>query len=230
MTHQPQNILAVDTATRTLRLALAFGPDRLVKSEERDIPSHGQVLMRKLDDLCSAAGLEREQLQALVVGTGPGSFTGLRIALAAVKGIALGLNIPVVSVSLFEVAARRLADEPRAVTVLAPFKRDALVRSVVRAGVWDHSRVTTVANERDDLLALFRFGPVAAIGLDDFTMGLSPDLAGGIRLLAYDAVDLLAAGKDKLAAGRAADLDTLEPLYAQPSQAELNLEKNRRTD
>src|SRR5512147_1747748 len=98
------NLLAIDTATATLRLALKFGEDRLVKSSERVERSHGQMLMRKIENLCGSASVAPDQIGGIAVAIGPGSFTGLRIGLAAAKGMAVALDIPIVGVSHFDIA------------------------------------------------------------------------------------------------------------------------------
>ncbi|RME27728.1 MAG: hypothetical protein D6800_04680, partial [Candidatus Zixiibacteriota bacterium] len=112
--------------------------------------------------------------------------------------------------------------------VLAPFKKDAFVGSRLQADGTLSTDLDVVSNNRDDLLALFRLGAVAAIAIDDNLFDLPPELAGGIRRLTYDASDLLTVGSEKLARGETDDVATLEPLYAQPSQAELRFVETHR--
>jgi len=109
----PQSVLAIDSSTHILKLALSFGDDRLVQISEEVEKSHGQIIVKKINELFQSAGLNKSMLRAIVVATGPGSFTGLRIGLATAKGIATALNIPVAGVGVFEVAVYKLRDEKR---------------------------------------------------------------------------------------------------------------------
>ena len=100
-----ENILAIDTATKHLRLALQFGQDRTVKSDERVTKSHSQMLSRKIDNLLQSGGLDKKNIGAIIINRGPGSFTGIRIGIATAQGMSVAMNIPVVAVSMFDIAA-----------------------------------------------------------------------------------------------------------------------------
>jgi tRNA threonylcarbamoyladenosine biosynthesis protein TsaB len=217
------NVLALDTSTSMLRLAMAFGGDAVVKREEDVERSHGMMLMKKISDICESSGLNIKQIAGLVVCTGPGSFTGLRIGLASAKGIAVALKIPIASVSLFEIAARRLADVDQEVQVVVPFKRDELFVGVARGGLCEQSSIRAVPLDQIETALAGR--PVIGVGLDPIL--LVPDLASSPlgSSLVFDAGDLLQIGVERLQAGDFADLRTLEPLYIQKSQAEINFDK-----
>lgn len=93
-------ILVLDTATSTPVIALAAADGSVVA--ERPWQSHhrhGEELLQRLDELLAEAGTTRRDLTGVVVGTGPGSFTGLRIGLATAKTIAYTLNLPLVGIS-----------------------------------------------------------------------------------------------------------------------------------
>lgn len=88
-------------------------------------------LMPFLEEMLRDQGLGWGDLSALGVGIGPGNFTGIRIAVAAARGLALGLGVPAVGVSGFEAAAYGLA---RPVTVLLPAPRDQVYRQDLGEG------------------------------------------------------------------------------------------------
>jgi tRNA threonylcarbamoyladenosine biosynthesis protein TsaB len=90
-------ILAFDTATDVATSALVSGDDVL---GERT--STARTVLDDVDRLLAAAGMRAGDLEALVVGTGPGSFTSTRIGLAAVRGLELALGIPVAGVSTLD--------------------------------------------------------------------------------------------------------------------------------
>jgi len=87
-------ILAFDTATDLATSALVA--DGVTLAERTTRP---QSLLADVDALLAAAGGSPADLTAIVVGTGPGSFTGTRIGLAVARGLALALDLPVAGVS-----------------------------------------------------------------------------------------------------------------------------------
>jgi tRNA threonylcarbamoyladenosine biosynthesis protein TsaB len=93
-------ILVLDTATRVPIVALA-APDGSVLAERtwESRHRHGEELLAHLESALAEIGGRPEDLTAVVVGTGPGSFTGLRIGLATAKTIAYALGVPIVGVS-----------------------------------------------------------------------------------------------------------------------------------
>jgi tRNA threonylcarbamoyladenosine biosynthesis protein TsaB len=93
-------VLAFDTATDVATSALV--EDGRVLGERTSEP---RSLLAAIDGLLRDAGAEPGDLAALVVGTGPGSFTGTRIGLAAARGLALALDLPVAGVSTLDALA-----------------------------------------------------------------------------------------------------------------------------
>ena len=93
-------ILAFDTATDVATSALV--DDGEVIAERR---SRAQTLLEDVDALLRQGGAHPRDLDALAVGTGPGSFTGVRIGLAAARGLALSLDLPGAGVSTLDALA-----------------------------------------------------------------------------------------------------------------------------
>ncbi len=87
-------ILSFDTATSTATCALLRGGE--VVGERL---TEARSLLAAADELLRAAGIEASELDGLVLGTGPGSFTSIRIGLATGRGLALALGIPAAGVS-----------------------------------------------------------------------------------------------------------------------------------
>jgi tRNA threonylcarbamoyladenosine biosynthesis protein TsaB len=114
-------ILGIDTAT-TAASAAIVEDERLVTEETGDgfqgrgngtTPhrgNHAEILLPLIDKLLETAGLRLTDLSALAVAIGPGSFTGLRIGLSTVKGLAYGSETPVVSVPTLAAVAARVND------------------------------------------------------------------------------------------------------------------------
>jgi len=112
-------ILAFDTATNTATSALVR--DGEVLGERTSVASR---VLADADELLRDAGLGQAQVSHLAVGTGPGSFTGIRIGLAAARGLAFSLGVPVAGVSTLDALA---AGAPGAVAVIDARRREVFV-------------------------------------------------------------------------------------------------------
>lgn len=112
-------ILAFDTATD--RATSALVDDGEVLGER---VSRAATLLADVDALLRQAGAHPRDLSGLAVGIGPGSFTGIRIGLAAARGLALALGLPVAGVSTLDALA---AGAPGAVPVIDAKRREVFV-------------------------------------------------------------------------------------------------------
>jgi tRNA threonylcarbamoyladenosine biosynthesis protein TsaB len=108
--------LAFDTATDVATVALVR--DGEVLGERR---SRAVSVLADADELVRAAGARPADLDLVAVGVGPGSFTGVRIGLAAARGLALALDVPVAGVSTLDALA---AGAPGAVPVIDARRRE----------------------------------------------------------------------------------------------------------
>ena len=104
---QPDSIiLAFDTSAAHCAAALLSG-DRVVTRVDAMAKGQAEHLMPMLDEMLADAGLTWADLDGIGVGTGPGNFTGIRIAVSAARGLALGLGKPGVGVDGFAARAYR---------------------------------------------------------------------------------------------------------------------------
>jgi len=92
-------ILSFDTSGAYCAAALLSGQQILASTAEEMSRGQAERLMPLLEELLGRAGMTWRDLTALGVGVGPGNFTGIRIAVSAARGLALGLDIPAVGVS-----------------------------------------------------------------------------------------------------------------------------------
>jgi tRNA threonylcarbamoyladenosine biosynthesis protein TsaB len=109
-------VLAFDTATPVATSALLREGEVLGERASR-----AAAVLADADELLRGAGFAPRDLDALVVGTGPGSFTGIRIGLAAARGLALALGIPAAGVSTLAALA---AGSPGAQPVIDAQRRE----------------------------------------------------------------------------------------------------------
>ena len=91
------NVLAIDTSSTACILGLQVGGN-VFTDIRRSGRSHSRDILPSISSLLEVNGLTFEQLDYIVFGEGPGSFTGLRIAVGVVQGLGYGLDIPVVPV------------------------------------------------------------------------------------------------------------------------------------
>ena len=102
---EPPLLLAIETATTHTSVALARGEEILDEQEASpEIPA-AACLMPAIDALLGRNRIRLAQIGALALSVGPGSFTGLRIGVATVKGLAFGVEVPVVAVPTLEALA-----------------------------------------------------------------------------------------------------------------------------
>jgi tRNA threonylcarbamoyladenosine biosynthesis protein TsaB len=98
-------ILAFDCAGAQCAAAILSDGDILATRQSVAERGHAQLLIPMLVDLLDEAGLKFSDIDRFAVTTGPGSFTGIRVALAAAHGLALGTGKPIVGVTVFEAMA-----------------------------------------------------------------------------------------------------------------------------
>jgi tRNA threonylcarbamoyladenosine biosynthesis protein TsaB len=95
----------VDTATKSCSVAVIDEDSLLAESTTLHDQSHSRHLLNIIDIVLGTAGLKISQIDGFAVSIGPGSFTGLRLGIVSVKGLAFSLNKPVVGVSSLETLA-----------------------------------------------------------------------------------------------------------------------------
>ncbi|MGK2850915.1 MAG: tRNA (adenosine(37)-N6)-threonylcarbamoyltransferase complex dimerization subunit type 1 TsaB [Candidatus Limnocylindrales bacterium] len=155
-----RGILAIDTATS--RVVVATGsPDGVAEGLSTWVAGHrhGETLLPSIGRFLGEQNLRRSRLLGIVVGTGPGMFTGLRVGMATAKGMAHGLGIPLVGVSTAQ----------------------ALLASAVAAGV-EQPVLVVPAGAADRVLIRPGRAPELLPG------GTDPELEVGESLIAVDLV------------------------------------------
>jgi tRNA threonylcarbamoyl adenosine modification protein YeaZ len=127
---QPKPILlGFDTSAAHCAAALLLG-DRVVMRVDEMAKGQAEHLMPMLEDMLAGEGLGWRDLDGIGVGIGPGNFTGIRISLAAARGLALGLGKPAIGVNGFEARAH---GEPLPLTATIPAPRGQSYQQDFRA-------------------------------------------------------------------------------------------------
>ncbi len=111
-------ILSVETATLSGSVAIARGEEIVVALAGDSGASHSNTLLNDIDKLLSEARIALPDIDLFAVASGPGSFTGLRIGIATVKGLASTLNRPCVGVPTLEAVALAGSESTRSVALM----------------------------------------------------------------------------------------------------------------
>jgi tRNA threonylcarbamoyladenosine biosynthesis protein TsaB len=132
------NLLAVDTATEKLSIALAAGKDtghQDVWLFEADAGlRHSELVMEIIDMLFKKAALAPKDLSGIVCMGGPGSFTGLRIGFSLAKGLALALGCPFAAIPTLDCMARPLSSWKGFVMPVLDAKKSSFFCALYRDG------------------------------------------------------------------------------------------------
>lgn len=131
-------LVAIDTSTQKIGLALYDGIQVLHEATWPSPNHHTVELAPAIESALRGAGLSVDDLSAICVATGPGSFTGLRIGLAVAKGLAFACNIPLIGIPTLDVlaAAQPVQDIPMAAVLEAGRSRLAVGWYHSKDGTW----------------------------------------------------------------------------------------------
>ena len=111
-TENSQFILNIETSGEACLVGLGtVGKGIISCSEKLTSNKHAEILAYETEEILRMASIEAEELNALAVSIGPGSFTGLRIGLSFAKGLAFALHIPIMGISTFEIVAGLKSDD-----------------------------------------------------------------------------------------------------------------------
>jgi tRNA threonylcarbamoyladenosine biosynthesis protein TsaB len=155
-----QLLLALDTSTSTAGVAVYDGQRVLSETTWLAGREHSTRLLAEVGAALGRIGREPAHLTGLVVARGPGSFTGVRVALSVAKGIASGLGLPLWGVNSLEMLVRAAGATDLPVLAVLEAGRGRYAIGLYRAGVAvDEARTTAL----DDLVARIR-EPTLLIG------------------------------------------------------------------
>ena len=222
-------ILAFETSAKAASVALLEGKKLLAESYQNTGMTHSQTLMVMAEDMLKQCGKTAGDVGAVAVAEGPGSFTGVRIGVAAAKGFAWGRQIPCYGVSTLEAMAASLGIYDGYICPVMDARRNQVYNALFSV---DCGKVTRIRDDRaislqdlgEDVKNLNK--PIFLVGdgsnlcyntlLESTpTLVLPPEHRLHQRAVG---VGLIAAGQ--LEAGLTGDAAGLTPNYLRLSQAE----------
>lgn len=226
---KPACVLAIDTATRRLSVALVDSSGCIAEVNDESERIHSERLLPAIEATFNQAGLNLEDLTGVALAIGPGSFTGLRIGLATVKGLAFGSSLPIIGVSTLAGLA----------SVVEPNKgfRGALLdaqRGEVYAG-WSRGSIGTELSSESvystpELAILIPKRAVLAVGegAESFSESLAKEIS--VELVANvvsSARRIGSIGLAGLLSGNGVNARDLAPRYLRRAEAEVRLTGRR---
>ena len=231
-------ILAFETSAKAASVALTENGRLLGESYQNTGLTHSQTLMVMAEDLLKQCGKAVSDLTAVAVAEGPGSFTGVRIGVAAAKGLAWGAQLPCYGVSTLEAMAVSLGIYEGYICACMDARRSQVYNAVFRVSQGSISRIAedraiSLAELGEELKALN--APVYLVG--DGAVLTHRTLSGevpGLILLPEHRLHQRAVGVALLAEtmarnGEIGDGAALTPNYLRLSQAERErLEKQKK--
>lgn len=204
ITPSPIGLLAIDTSTDYAGIALSTvnGIESHIWSAAR---AQTTTVLPEIDRLVSEAQLTPAHISGLVVATGPGTFTGLRVGLSIAKGIVVARDVPLLGIPTLDIVFASHLDEE--------------IRAVLPAG-----RGRVVSQKRGEAPLNSTIAELIAISAGELNLPLVGELtseqlaeieAAGIAVQQEhrDPAVLLRLGADRIAAGEVDDAITLQPTY-----------------
>ncbi len=216
-------VLAVDTTTQRGSLAVVSDEGVLAEARVTTGAGHSRWLLPALDAVLRGLGLAAAELDAFAVTTGPGSFTGLRIGLSSVQGLALASGRPCVGLCALDMLALAAAgSSPSIVTLMDAF------RGEVYWAVYDGAGARLSGPHVGPLEQALAEAPAGAAFVGDAVATLRRRIADGVAGALFPEVELhLGATLGRAALGRLAAGDTvtaseLRPLYLRGADARVS--------
>jgi tRNA threonylcarbamoyladenosine biosynthesis protein TsaB len=223
----PARLAAIDTSTALGSVAL-FEDGALVAEDARRVSNaHGESLLPMVDALFARHAWTPASVARWGVGVGPGSFTGIRIAVATAKGVVIATGAELVGVTSLDAIAHGLGGEGELVVSVVDAGKGEVFVQAVRAGAVVVAPCHVRTAEAGARIAGAGVRRILVVGEAGAGIDWSP--LGEVTLLSSAPHDLpRASSVGRIALGRAAqDADSLEPVYVRPP--EITMPKPRGT-
>ena len=209
------NILAIETSSDACSIAVSYN-NKLFSSHKITPQKHTENFFTSLKEVLQKAQLQLTQIEAIAVGCGPGSFTGVRLACSVAQGLGYSLNLPIIKVSSLEIIAKHALHEfqTKNIVVLVDAHMDQIYLGKFK---YEKERILSSSEE--------------AIRIEEFSIKdfysdtcfigsgcnlLKSELKNAKAFSAFHlphALDLLSLAKKKIKEGKTIDPEKLAPIY-----------------
>lgn len=227
-------VLSIDSSTECASCALIQEDKLLGEINFNYKKQHSVILMPMIDSLLNNLGFNINDIDGFVVGKGPGSFTGLRIGIAAVKGLSQGTGKPFVGVSSLDALANNMAYTPGIICPIIDALRGNVYTSLYSYSNTELSSLSDyMVISVDDLIQQLKefkqpvtfLGDACYIYKETLLKNIPDAKFAPLHLNLARASSLGYIGIKLLYSGYSDDLLTFSPLYLRKSQAEREYEK-----
>ncbi len=220
------NVLALDTSTSCLSVALMRDRTTLTEINLTVKVGHAGMILPVIDEALSKSSMKKADITLIATGTGPGSFTGLRIGIATAKGLARAIGCPLAGIPTLDIIARGALPSSMQIMPIIDAKKGEVYCALYNK---DGSRLTDSMNLRPEGLA-------ALVNEDTLFVGNGCDMYRDILIkdlgpLYHEAPALLWYPRASVLAGIAQGIpieclsQDVQPLYIRASDATLLLER-----
>ena len=222
-------ILALETSAKSVSAAVTDGGVVRAYTYQNTGLTHSRTLMPLVDGMLSAAGLRVRDMNLLATANGPGSFTGLRIGVSALKGLAWALEKPCCGVSTLAAMARNLAHMEGLIICAMDARRNQVYNALFLAhdGVLTRQcpdRAIGLAELAEEIKnrpePKFVVGDGAGLCYNHLLEQDVPCRMAPPQLMMQNAVGVALAAEEMAAAGQVTTARDLVPVYLRLSQAE----------
>ena len=222
-------ILALETSAKAVSAAVSENGKILASGYQDTGLTHSRTLMPIVEHILKNTGLTMADMDAVAVAAGPGSFTGIRIGVAAAKGLAFAADKPAVGVSTLAAMARNVAFSDGLVICAMDARRNQVYNALFEA---KDGRLTRLTEDRAialaDLAEQLRADPRPKTVVGDGAKLCHAFLAeAGIpcrvappHLVMQNAMSVALEAEDMAANGQSVSAQALEPVYLRPAQAD----------
>ena len=215
------NILAIDTSSAWCSVALSLNDQAPELRHEAVSAGASQLLLPWIELLLSGANFSLKDLDAIAVGIGPGAFTGVRLGIAAVQGLAAASNVPVISICSLDAIAAQIINTP-AFQNTNPKRFVIAIDARMEEVYW--AQYQTQLDQLPKRIGEIHLTNPEDIDLEDIELlagsainvyqNRLPSFSGTLDAeMTISALGILICAKQALAQGKHHDVRLLEPLY-----------------
>ena len=221
------HILAIDTSSAWCSVALSLNDGKVACRHEKVTSGASQLLLPWIEELLDQSSLRLDEIDAIAIDIGPGAFTGVRLGVAVVQGLAIAQKLPVLPVASLDAIASQLVltahfQESNSRTFMVAI--DARMNEVYWAPYQVREdevpqRIGEISLSAPELVELDSVEYLAGSAINEFgprLLGSDNNCLPDARLnrrIGVDALGVLACAKQMWAQGLQQDVHLLEPLY-----------------
>lgn len=223
-------VLGIDSSGMTATVALIEDDKLIAEFTVNNKRTHSETLMPMIDKVLTASETDIRDVELLAIAAGPGSFTGLRIGAATVKGLGMSLDVPVAAIPTCEGLAMNLSGTDRLVCPLMDARRNQVYtglyrvsgdmpEAVIEQTACDISEIVDKVNEAGEKVIFL--GDGAAIFKEYIESNIRVEFSfANANASLQRGASIASLGLLYQKAGKTVSVDEFTPVYLRPSQAE----------